>query len=60
MERARRYWRGEGNARTPEILLEGTVKVCRNLLAEQCESLQTTTNAEMTQNIEVSLWWAQP
>ncbi len=32
----------------------------RNLLAEKCKSLQTTTDAEMTQNIEASLWWAQP
>ena len=60
MERARQYWRGEGNAHNPEILLEGTVKVCRNLLAEKCENLQTTTDVEVTQNIKGSLSWTQP
>ena len=51
MERARRYWRGEGADRNPEILLEGTVEVRRNLLAKKFEALQVTTDAKMAKAV---------
>ena len=61
MERARRYWRGDGvNARHSEVLLEGSVEIRRNLFQSKVEEIDVARDLETNRVIATSLRWTEP
>lgn len=59
MEQARRYWRGERTG-SREVLLEGNVVVCRNLLAFPGEALETVKDPLIDPAMHAAIRWVDP
>jgi hypothetical protein len=59
LEQARRYWNGDRTG-PPEILLEGSVAIRRNLLALRSEALQAVKNALIDEAMHSSVQWVAP
>src|SRR5262249_30277844 len=56
LEQARRYWRGERTG-PPEVLLEGSVVVCQNLLALPREALDVVKDPRTDRAIKAAICW---
>ena len=56
MQRARQYWKSAPSERTPEILLHGQVRVCKNLRELGIEQIVPIQDASIDALIGESLW----